>query len=308
MRDPRAIEQLTRDLEAQLVPRVVAIAPQEQDGQRLFGDRRMREPDHRVVVQLGHHIERRPVLGILVPLALCAPRHDPHHACAVHERDAAEQLDGDLLGVVRLRALVDALFQLREVSERRVDIVGEIAHETEPRQSTKHEPERVSERRARSGFVAERDHRVVRRARELNELSSGRDREDFRATLARLLEPRQGLLGIPRVARDNDERVPTDKGREPVVAVDHRRDLELVGQQREREISPDRRSAHARDGDIAYVGVCRRKRGLARDGPRVAHLLGKILDAAEHVVGVRRTDALHALDHRGVVALCYRHR
>src|SRR2546422_9477584 len=112
---------------------------------------------------------------------------------------------------------MDALFQLREVSERRLDVVGEIAHETEPRQSTEHEPERVSERRAGPGFVAERDHRVVRRARELNELSSRRDREDFRATLSGLLEPRQGLLSIPRVARDNDERVAADEGREPVV-------------------------------------------------------------------------------------------
>ena len=307
MRDPRAVEQLARDLEAQLVTRIVALAPQEEDGDRLFGDRRMGEADHGVVVELAHHVERRPVLGVLVPLTLDAPGHHPHHAGTIRERNAPEELDRELLRFIRLRPFVHALVEPHEIAECGLDVIPEITHEAQSRQRAKHEAEGISERGARPRLVAEGDHRVVGGARQLRELSAGRERQDLRAALAGFLEARERLLGVPGVARRDHERVAADVRRKPVVAVDAHGHLELVGEERCGEVATDRRAAHPGDGDRAHVAIRRRQRRPARDAPGIAGLLAELFDAAEHVFGVAGADPLHRFDRRRVHRLCYRH-
>src|SRR5438045_6174192 len=86
------------------------------------------------------------------------------------------------------------------------------------------------------------------------------------------------------------------------------RHLELFGEERRREVAADRGAAHAGDDDVPHVAIRGSYGRLARDGPGVANLLWKVLDTAQHVAGIRLADALHALDHRCVAALCYRHR
>ena len=173
----------------------------------------MLEADDGVVVELAHDIEGRPVLGVLVPLAFHAPRHDPHHACAVRERDPPLKLERHPLRVVRARAFVHALLELRKIRQRRFDVVREIPRETELAEHAEHQAERVSESGARLRLVAERHDRIVRGARELGDLPTGRKREDLRAALARFLEARERLLGIAGVAGHDDERVAADVGR-----------------------------------------------------------------------------------------------
>src|SRR2546422_120056 len=82
----------------------------------------------RVVVELAHHVERRPVLGVLVPLTLDAPRHHAHHPGAIRERNASEELDRELLRVIRLRSFVHALVEPREIAEGGLDVVRKIAY------------------------------------------------------------------------------------------------------------------------------------------------------------------------------------
>ena len=112
MLDLRAVQELPSHLKADLVARVVAVTSQEHDREGLSRDRRMRKPHDGVVVELAHHVEGGPVLGVLVPLSLHATRHYAHHARAVREDDPTEQLLREPLCVVGPCPLVHALLEL----------------------------------------------------------------------------------------------------------------------------------------------------------------------------------------------------
>src|SRR5437016_11586077 len=267
----------------------------------------MLKADDGVVVELAHDVEGGPVLRVFVPLALHAARHHAHHTGAIREGDPSLQLKRHFLRVVRARALVYAFLELRQVRERRLYVVGEIPREAELAEHTEHKAERVSERGARLRLVAERNARVVRRAGQLRDLPAGGQREHLRAALPRLFEARERFLGVPRVARHDDERVAAHVRRQAVVAVDGHRDLEFVGEQRSREIAADGGAAHAGDDDAAHVAVRRWDGRFAGDRPCVEDLRWEVLDTAEHVAGIGGADALDGFDPRCVAVFCNCH-
>ena len=196
-----------------------------------------------------------------------------------------------------------ALLELGEVVERRIDVAPELANEAQAHEAAEHEAQRVPERGARLRLVRERHHRERRAAAEVSQLAARREHEHLRPAPLRLAERRERLLRVARVRRADHERVPSDERGQTVIAVDRHRHLELLGEERRGEVAADRRSAHPRERDVAHVPIRRRERRIARDRPRIPHLLPQVLDAIEHVRGIGGANSLHRLDDARVDAL-----
>ena len=65
--------------------------------------------DDLVVVELGELMVEGQRLGVLVDLAFPAQRGDRGHFRAVYDRDALEEVGGQLLGGIRRRGIVQAI-------------------------------------------------------------------------------------------------------------------------------------------------------------------------------------------------------
>jgi len=90
---------------------------------------------------------------------------------------------------------------------------------------------------------------------ECRELAAGREGDDGGARLAGRGVTCQGLLGVARVARDEDERLGIDVLGQMIVAHDHRGAVELRLETGTQEITADRGAAETRDEQELPVAV-----------------------------------------------------
>ncbi len=112
--------------------------------------------------------------------------------------------------------------------------------------------------------------------------AAGRDRHDGQAALACRGEARQGLGGLPGVARCHDEGAGPDARGQPVVAMHDQRNAQPIPCRGGHQLGADRRSAHRQHGHEVDVAVGLVERHRSRYPARLRQLAGHGGDPRQH--------------------------